>query len=178
MEKLFLLVELTCTVQTLKDGWTGTDADDYGVTGGARRGGGRRGNNNDAEEGAVRGPLKNFRAGGGRKRRQRGARGGGKGRGDNLDFSGEGSSEDDSGGSEVSCRLGGCWWEMNAVFSRWLAYYAATPYVIVVEPKLLRVVGRNGRGKMKHYNTAVKKTLILPTHPLDLVPPHVANYLL
>lgn len=61
--KLFLLVELTCVVQTTKDG----AGDPYGdgMAGGSRRGG----------EG-VRGPLKNFRAGSGG-----GRRGGRRGRG-------------------------------------------------------------------------------------------------
>ena len=93
--KLFLLVELTCVVQTAKDG-TGDPYGD-GAAGGGRRGG----------EG-VRGPLKNFR-GGGRKRRGRRRVGGirekaGGGDRDSDSYgSGEGSSSDGdrSGASQV-----------------------------------------------------------------------------
>eukprot|EP00903_Cladosiphon_okamuranus_P008645 g8289.t1 len=99
--KLFLLVELTCVVQTAKEE-TGDPYGD-GLAGSSRRGG----------EG-VRGPLKNFRAGsggghgGGRKGRGRRRVGGirEKGGGDDGDSdsydSGEGSSsaEDRSSGSQ------------------------------------------------------------------------------
>lgn len=98
-ENLFLLVELTCTVQTLKDGTLGTDTDDYGELGGVQRGNGGGGNNE------VRGPLKNFRAGssavGGRG--SRGRKKGGGGRRTDSDYSDEESSrDDDSDGAEVT----------------------------------------------------------------------------
>ncbi len=102
-KRLYLLVELTCTVQTAKDG--------EGAAGGVGRGG----------DGAVRGPLKNFRAGSGsagggrgrgRDRKRRGRRrrvGGIRGKagsdedGDSDSSYSGGSSSDDgsSGGSQV-----------------------------------------------------------------------------
>lgn len=106
-KRLFLLVELTCTVQTAKDG--------DGLAGGGTRGRGGGGG-----EGAVRGPLKNFRVSGGgsgrgsRKGRKRGRRVGGiKGKGGDVDdddsdscsYSGEGSSADGYD-SQVSIRPG------------------------------------------------------------------------
>ncbi|CAM9306949.1 unnamed protein product, partial [Ectocarpus sp. 4 AP-2014] len=79
-KRLFLLVELTCTVQTAKDDATAVKM----------------------EGGGVRGPLKNFRAGssstrGGRRGKRRGRVGGireKRGRGEDSDsyYSGEGSS--------------------------------------------------------------------------------------
>lgn len=108
--KLFLLVELTCVVQTAKDGAGDLYGD--GVAGGGRRGGD-----------GVRGPLKNFRAGsssgggrGGGRRRRGGRRvggirekGGGGDDGDSDPYdSGEGSSsaDDRSSGSQVRHRFG------------------------------------------------------------------------
>lgn len=101
--RLYLLVELTCTVQTAKDG--------DGAAGGVGRGG----------DGAVRGPLKNFRAGSasarggggrgrgrGRKRRRRRIGGiigkGGSDDGDSDSYYSGGSSSADgsSGNSQVS----------------------------------------------------------------------------
>ena len=103
--KLFLLVELTCVVQTAKDGTEDSYGD--GVAGGGRRGGD-----------GVRGPLKNFRAGsssggGGRKRRGRRRvggirekRGGDDGDSDSYDSGqGSGSADDRSSGSQVGSPL-------------------------------------------------------------------------
>lgn len=97
-------MELTCTVQTAKDG-TATGMDSYGD---GLAGGGRRGRGGGGGEGAVRGPLKNFRAsgaGGGKGRRRGGGRVGGireKGGddddGDDSDsysYAGDGSSADE-----------------------------------------------------------------------------------
>ena len=99
-------MELTCTVQTLKDGTAGVDADDYPGARGAWAAGGRRGRTADDGEGAVRGPLKNFRAAsssaGGRGRRGRKHRGRRDG---DSEYSGEGSSADDSEGSKVGVVL-------------------------------------------------------------------------
>ena len=91
----------------MKDGAAGVDADDYpgargSLAAAAERGRRRWRNNGDDGERAVRGPLKNFRAGSmsasrsriGRKNRRRGE-------GNESDFSGEGSSADDSEGSKV-----------------------------------------------------------------------------
>lgn len=112
-------MELTCTVQTLKDGTAGVDADDYpgargALAAAAARGRRRGGNADDGDgEGAVRGPLKNFRAGssaGGGRRGRRGrkskGRRGGNGDADDSDYSGERSSaDDDSEGSKVWGKL-------------------------------------------------------------------------
>ncbi|CAN0343330.1 unnamed protein product, partial [Pylaiella littoralis] len=90
--RLFLLVELTCTVQTAKDGAAA------GMDSG--RGGGRG-------EGAVRGPLKNFRVSGGssgrgdRKGTRRGGRVGGvRGKGGGDDGDGSDSSSSANGESD------------------------------------------------------------------------------
>lgn len=95
-DKLFLLVELTCTVQTHKDGSAAAAEDDGygGLSGGGARGSGwGKGNRND-EGGGVRGPLKNFRAGSPRRRK--------KGKHGDSEYSGGDSSEgeDDLDGSD------------------------------------------------------------------------------
>lgn len=96
-DKLFLLVELTCTVQTSKDGIDGDDEEeDYGRLGGLKKKGG---------SGPVNGPLKNFRAGGAGRRKGKGRRHS-VGDGDDSNSSSDDDEEGTSSGgqSEVKSR--------------------------------------------------------------------------